>query len=78
MNSLQSAVNSVQPPTLDEFAETLEDPDFYSQAELTELWEERYGKVSARQSATSTETTTEDAPRLRDTPANRALKRKAC
>lgn len=62
-------------PTLDEFAQTLEDPDFYSQAELTELWEERYGKLAVAAESIDTKATT--TARRRDTPVNRALKRKA-
>ncbi|MCV2366419.1 tyrosine-type recombinase/integrase [Paucibacter sp. DJ1R-11] len=67
------AGRSVGLPTLDEFAETLDDPDFYSQAELTDLWEERYGKVAV----STSESSASPVPRLRDTPANRALKRKS-
>ncbi|HEY1092747.1 MAG TPA: hypothetical protein VGE47_16735, partial [Burkholderiaceae bacterium] len=59
-------------PTLDEFAETFEDPDFCCQAELSELWEEQYGEISpVRPDKSAAETV-----RLRDTPANWCLKRK--
>ena len=58
-------------PTLDEFAQTLEDPDFYSEAELSELWEQRFGKAASGQVSASGE------QRYRDTPENRATKRRA-
>ena len=58
-------------PTLDEFAQTLEDPDFYSEAELAQLWEQRYGKVAVGQPGVN------GVQRYRDTPENRATKRRA-
>lgn len=65
-------------PTLDEFAETLGDPDFYSQAELTELWEQRYGKEAVLAPGTGAMAVdAKGVPRLRDTPAHRATKRRA-
>ena len=69
--ALQAAA-AFKPPTLDEFAQTLEDPDFYSQAELADLWEQQYGKVS-----TGTPDAKTGTQRLRDTPENRAAKRRA-
>jgi len=59
-------------PTLAEFAAELEDPSFYSEAELVALLEERYGKVASLRPATAGR-----APRLRDSPALRAEKRRA-
>jgi site-specific recombinase XerD len=35
-------------PSIDELAETLPDPDFYSQAELQALWHEQYGHRDSR------------------------------
>ena len=58
-------------PTLDEFAQTLEDPDFYCEAELAQLWEQRYGKVAVGQPGVN------GVQRYRDTPENRATKRRA-
>ncbi|MDI4635851.1 tyrosine-type recombinase/integrase [Pelomonas sp. V22] len=72
MKSVHPAVKSSPVPTLEQFAETLEDPDFYSQAELIELWEEQFGKVPS-----TTVAPQDGAPtRRRDTPENRALKRR--
>ncbi|MBV8471613.1 MAG: tyrosine-type recombinase/integrase [Burkholderiaceae bacterium] len=33
-------------PTLDDLRDSLEDPDFYSEAELIELWQSRYGHAA--------------------------------
>lgn len=63
-------------PTLDEFAQTLDEPDFYSQAELADLWEQRYGKVVSSGSA-GLPAASSGKQRLRDTPENRAAKRRA-
>jgi site-specific recombinase XerC len=57
---------SSEPPTLDEFAATLDAPDFYSQAELLQLWTERFGKVAPPGGA-----------RARERPELRAAKRRA-
>ena len=57
-------------PTLEQFAAELEDASFYSEAELVELLEQRYGKVgSLRPDATR-------PTRQRDTPELRAEKRR--
>ena len=57
-------------PTLEEFAAELEDASFYSEAELVELLEQRYGKVASLRPDT-------DRPkRLRDTPELLAEKRR--
>lgn len=67
-----SARQAVSPPTLDQFAQTLDEPDFYSQAELADLWEQRYGKVAAGPPDSKNGT-----QRFRDTPENRAAKRRS-
>lgn len=72
MTSSPPVMKSPQPPTLDEFAETLEDPDFYNQAELAELWEQKYVKEAVGEPDTAS-----GAQRFRDTPENRAAKRRA-
>lgn len=72
MKSSFSAMKSSAPPTLDEFAQKLEDPDFYSQAELADLWEQRYGKVAVGPPDAKSGT-----QRFRDTPENRAAKRRS-
>lgn len=72
MTSSVSAMKSSPPPTLDEFAQTLEDPDFYNEAELADLWEQKYGKVAVGPPDAKSGT-----QRFRDTPENRAAKRRA-
>ncbi|MBI5270756.1 MAG: tyrosine-type recombinase/integrase [Burkholderiales bacterium] len=46
MNSSGSAMTSRPAPTLDQFRDELDDPDYYSEAELVELWQERFGSVA--------------------------------
>ena len=58
-------------PTLAQFAATLADADFYSERELVELLEERYGKVASLRPDAAART------RSRETPELRAIKRKA-
>ena len=56
-------------PTLEQFAAELPNADFYSEAELVALLEERYGKVASLRP--------DGRAGQRDTPALRATKRKA-
>ena len=56
-------------PTLEQFAAELEDASFYSEAELVELLEQRYGKVASLRPDAA-------RPRQRDTPELRADKRR--
>jgi site-specific recombinase XerD len=71
MTSSTLTMKSSTPPTLDQFRDELEDPDFYSEAELGELWEQKYGKVADQVDGAG------EPGRQRDTPENRATKRKA-
>lgn len=56
-----------------EFSATLEDPDFYSEAELVEMLEARYGRIAGLRPAGAGQGA---APRNRDTPEQRAIRRK--
>lgn len=73
MNSLPSTVSSRPAPTLDQFREELEDPDYYSEAELIELWQERYGSAAAA----SSDTGVGQAARPQNTSEDRAFQRRA-
>jgi len=58
-------------PSLEEFAAELDDPSFYSEAELVQLLEERYGKVASLRPAGAGR-----EPQRRDTPELRAQRRR--
>lgn len=73
MNSSPSTVSSRPAPTLDQFREELEDPDYYSEAELIELWQERYGSAAAAASDTGVG----QAARPQLTSEGRAFQRRA-
>lgn len=60
-------------PTLAEFSATLDDPDFYSEAELVALLEERYGRVASLRPTGHGQSA---ARRTRDTAELRAIRRK--
>lgn len=75
MNSSSAAVKSAHAPTLDQFREELEDPDYYSEAELIELWQERYG--SAKAGPSSNDTGSGLASRPQPTSEERAFQRRA-
>ena len=70
MTSSPSTMKSKAAPTLDQFREELEDPDYYSESELIELWERRYGVASAASDA-------DQAARAQPTSEERAFHRRA-
>ena len=70
-NAAASPARASAMPTLEQFAAELDDPSFYSEAELVGLLEERYGKVaSLRPEGTG------GSARLRDSLELRAEKRR--
>ena len=64
---------SASMPTLEQFTAELSNADFYSEAELVELLEERYGRAASLRPASRTE---QGRALHRDTPELRAVKRK--
>ena len=72
VSSSHLAVKSNAPPTLEAFREEFDDPDFFSEAELIDLWEERYGMAGAP----TAEPGVGSVARPRDNPESRARKRR--